>query len=226
VLWIARRYQNRGLELMDLIQEGNIGLLKAIEKYDQARGFAFTTYATWWVRQSITRIIADQGATIRIPVHRQEVVTRVARRARAFLSQHGREATAEELAAALDLPVGPVAVAMSLTFEMFALDEPLTPGARLLAETLSDAQASWPDKAVFSAELRARCASALRSLLPREERIIRLRFGMDVPSDRTLEEVGDAMGVTRERIRQIESKALRKLKHPSRSRRLRSLVDG
>ena len=226
VLWIARRYRDRGLDLMDLVQEGNIGLMKAIEKYDPARGFAFTTYATWWVRQSITRTIADHGATIRIPVHRQEVISKVTRAARRFLNEHGQEATAEELAEALDLPVAMMAVVMNLRFEMCSLDEGLTPGAPPLWEALPDTKAKLPDQAVFAAELRRLSAAALQTLSPREERILRMRLGIDLPTDYTLEEIGDPIGVTRERVRQIEAKALGKLKHPSRSRKLRSLLDG
>lgn len=223
---IAERYDNRGLDLMDRIQEGNIGLLKAIEKFDVARGFAFTTYATWWVRQAITRAIADQGRAIRIPVHRQESISKVGRAARAFQNQYGREASAAELSALLDLPPGTVAVALSLGFEMVALEASESEtGCRQLAETLVDPNATPPDEAVAAVELSQAVASVLGALSAREERIVRLRFGLNLISDQTLEEIGDPIGVTRERIRQIEHKALQRLKHPSRSRRLWAFLE-
>ena len=225
VIGIARRYQYRGLELMDLVQEGNIGLLKAIEKFDQARGFAFTTYATWWVRQAITRSIADLGATIRIPVHRQESTNKVTLAARAWLNQFGRQPLPDELAKRLDLPLATVALAMCPAFEHCALDEAPEPGGRPFNESLADPRAPATDLAVINSDLRGQLTTLLRSLGPREERIVRMRFGIDLREDQTLEEIGDPMGVTRERIRQIEAKALGKLRHPARSRVLRAQLD-
>ena len=226
VLWIARRYQNRGLDLMDLVQEGNIGLIKAIEKFDTGRGAAFTTYATWWVRQSITRAIADLGVAIRIPVHRQEALSRLNRVCRAFLSEHGREASSSEAAALLDIPEAQVRLLQGLDFEFEPLDCAQLEKQPWGAKNPWIDDAPTPEGAAVAASLRRVVAAALGDLPDRERWVLNLRFGMDGNTEHTLEEIGDQVSVTRERIRQIEAKALRRLGHPGRVKNLRTFWEG
>jgi RNA polymerase primary sigma factor len=225
VVHIAKRYRNRGLMFGDLIQEGNIGLMRAVDKFDWRRGFKFATYATWWVRQAITRAIADQARTIRVPVHMAETAGKIARVARRLVQESGREPTPEELSARLGMPIEKVRAVQRLAREPVSLETPIgEDGDAELGDLIEDREAVQPFDAVARQSLRDAAARMLSGLTPREERILRMRFGIGMPSDHTLEEVGKTFGVTRERIRQIEAKALKKLQTGTRSRALKSFL--